>query len=93
MQFTLRMCMKVWDMTYTKVIIAYMLSYLYNYPLEYESTNFLLRCNAYAFNRILWLAEDKVMRLSEVEADIETSFGGKEIRRLSVLEKIDPTSK
>jgi hypothetical protein len=29
------------------------------------------------------------MCLSDVEMDVETSFGGKEVRRLSVLEKID----
>ena len=29
------------------------------------------------------------MRLSDVKMDIETCFGGKEIRRLDVLEKID----
>ena len=30
------------------------------------------------------------MRLSDNEIDVETSFGGKEVRRLNVLEKIDP---
>jgi len=30
------------------------------------------------------------MRSSAVEIDVETSFDGKEVRRLSVLEKIDP---
>jgi hypothetical protein len=30
----------------------------------------------------------KIMRLSDVETDIETSFGGKEIKRLNVLEII-----
>ena len=44
-------------MTYTKVIIAYMLG-MYNQPLESESSNLLLsRCNAYIFNLIFWLAE------------------------------------
>ncbi len=60
-------------MTYIEVIIAYyMFLYLYNYPLQYESTNWLLRCNAFTFNRILWLAEDKVKRLSDVETDVES---------------------
>jgi hypothetical protein len=53
-----------------------------------------LRCNAYIFSFILKLDEDfggfKIMRLSDdVETDIETSFGGKKIKRLSVLESID----
>ena len=53
-----------------------------------------MRFNAYIFYFILWFDEDfggfKIMRLSDdVETDIETSFGGKEIKRLSVLESID----
>ena len=52
-----------------------------------------MRCNAYLFYFVLRLDEDfgglKIMRLSDVETDIETRFGGKEIKRLSVLEKID----
>ena len=30
-----------------------------------------------------------VVRLSDVETDVETSFGGKEIKRLILLDKID----
>ena len=51
-----------------------------------------MRCNAYIFYFNLRLDEDfgdlKIMRLWDVEKDIETSFGCKEIKRLSVLESI-----
>jgi hypothetical protein len=50
----------------------------------------MLRCNAYVFYFILGLDGDfggfKIMRLSDVEMDIEISFGCKEIKRLGVLE-------
>jgi hypothetical protein len=29
-----------------------------------------------------------IMRLSDVKSDVETSFGGKEIKKLSLLESI-----
>ena len=52
----------------------------------------MLRCNAYVFYVILRLDEDfggfKILRLSDVETDIETSFGCKEIKKLGVLESI-----
>jgi hypothetical protein len=51
----------------------------------------MLCCNAYVFYFILRLDEDfggfKIMRLSDVETDIETSRC-KEIKRLGVLESI-----
>ena len=52
-----------------------------------------MRCNAYVFNFILKLDGDFggfiIVRLSDdVEMDVETIFGDKEIRRLSALESI-----
>ena len=51
-----------------------------------------MRCNAYIIYCILKLDEDfggfVIMRLSDVKTDVETSFGGKEIKRLGVLESI-----
>ena len=47
-----------------------------------------------AFQCVFFVSSDKrktsaITRLSDVVTDVETSFGGKEIKRLSVLEKLD----
>jgi hypothetical protein len=79
-------------MTYTKVIIAYMLSW-YTYIISLYYMNLPIYCcvacvYVLSYPLISKRQRSCAYRMSS-ETDVETIFGGKEIKRLKVLEKID----